>query len=396
MSYEQEAIGQLFSLTVGGTMFAVQLTTALTKELYHFFKKAVQEGVGPVAKHRLTMNEFLKRSNGVEIFNIKESDFKVFQAAAKKSPMLYYAGCLDKSSSKGERLITVCVSPADVPIVNQIIELNHLDASVVGSAKVSAADMGQEIPPLPDMDETLEEEEGSWWDFVGPEGEYGTPEENKAKREAADHAVPTQPVSGTENASPSATSSGSSRGKENEKPSVEASQQGIPQTTASPSAEIGAISGAESVIMGDGFVVYPDIAIIQAVKFATDHGKVSAELLQQELGISQNRAMELIDKMEELGVINPQKEVVMSYDDFLDSEINKLHKMNLPTQEAGKNAEPLDIEAIPVEIPNAAASKEGRKPIREQLDEVKAIREAKRPLNVDAVPMPQAVPTPIQ
>lgn len=375
MSYEQEAIGQLFSLTVGGTMFAVQLTTALTKELYHFFKKAVQEGAGPISRHRLTMHEFLKRSNGVEVFAIKEEDWKIFRAAAKKSPMYYYAGCLDVTAPKGERVITVCVSPADVPIVNQIIELNHLNVVPVGSAKVSTAEAGQEIPPMPDMDDVPEEEEGSWWDFVGPEGEYGTPDENKAKREAAEKAVPTQPESDTKSASPSATSSGSSRGKGSASQNGQTSRQAKPQITALLSAG----TGATDLIAGDGFVIYPDVTLITAIRCVTEHKEASVEMLQRELHIDMGLAERLMNDLEAKGVINSQKEVMMSYDDYLAKEIDKFH---------GNHAAPAEEKSSAETSRNPATS--GRKPIREQLDEVKSVRDAKQPLSVEVIPVPQA------
>lgn len=65
-----------------------------------------------------------------------------------------------------------------------------------------------------------------------------------------------------------------------------------------------------------------DTKLLEAIKLAVEEGKISTSLIQRRLGIGYGRAAQLIDKMEELGVVDkpegakPRK-VLISMEDYI-------------------------------------------------------------------------------
>lgn len=201
----QDPIDQMFSFTLNGVAFAIEIIGKVTPEILHFFGLLKNGGLKKEGEIAL---DLLKRGNGIEALNLREKELETFKEAAKGNGLRYAVSTLDKVNKPGERLMTVYFSPVDTAIVNQIIEINSLNTVKAGSAKMEEA--GEpEIPMPEDKDEPMLPEtppEEDWLQFFGPAGEFGTPEENRARAEELEHLDPTQPES--RNESPSKNSSG--------------------------------------------------------------------------------------------------------------------------------------------------------------------------------------------
>lgn len=231
MGYEQDAVNQMFSLTMNGVALAVEVMGKLTPQILHFFaatyKCIKNKGGDFIADHskkgrEIPFLKLMRRGNGVEAFDIREEDLEKFRAAAKGTPIYFYVGTVDKTHKEGERIMTVYVGPDDVPYVNRIIEHNNLNVVKSGSTKTQEIDpeVAKDIPPIPGAEKVENVEYAdSWGDFFGPDGEVDTPEANKAKREAAQNVRPTQPESSEKAESPSKSSSGQQKSEKTaEKP----------------------------------------------------------------------------------------------------------------------------------------------------------------------------------
>lgn len=268
MSYESEAVGQMFSLTVNGTMYAIQLGVNVSKEILAFLKKLTETKT--LSQHRLTMEEFLKKGGGVQAFNITEQDYKLFQKAVKHSPVQYFLGKLDQTSQKGERLYTIYVSAHDVPSVNQIIELNHLNVVDRGGAAVTQQgdEVGQTIPPF-DPQKYEENQAGhSWEEFFDQDGNF-VDEQEERERAAAN---PTPPESEQESAQASQSSSGQQ--KESHEPQSPHRENQTEQSPTAPQEQKTTHSSTES----RRAKVYDDFDAIEQMRAAqqSDHAQPTA------------------------------------------------------------------------------------------------------------------------
>lgn len=233
MGYEQDAVNQMFSLTINGVALAVEVMGKLTPQILHFFaatyKCIKNKGGDFIADHskkgrEIPFLKLMRRGNGVECFDIKEADLETFRNAIRQTNVYYYVGTVDVTHKEGERIMTISIGPDDVETVNRIIEHNHLNVVKTGSVKVEQVDpeIAKDMPPIPGA-ENIENVEyaDSWGDFFGPDGEVDTPDANKAKREAAKNVRPTQPESSKKTESPSKSSSGQQENeKTSERPSV--------------------------------------------------------------------------------------------------------------------------------------------------------------------------------
>lgn len=94
-------------------------------------------------KGQVKVEEMLRRGKGLAQFNLQEKDNAKFTAAAEEAGLCYATVCMDLSHKEGERIFTVFVARDDVFTVNNIIELNHLNA-VQGSSFVQE----EEKPPV--------------------------------------------------------------------------------------------------------------------------------------------------------------------------------------------------------------------------------------------------------
>lgn len=220
MGFESEATNQMFGFTLNGMALAIEVTGKLTTQLIHYFAAIIKycknKGVALLDEHghinhEIPLARIMARGNGVQSFDIKESDVETFRAAAKNTPMYYSLGSVDMTSKNGERMMTIFVGPDDVPFVNKIIEHNNISIVKTGEASVKSVDpeIAKNMPPVPEPKKSeTEERETTWANFVGPDNEVDTPETNKAKSEAANNVRPTQPVSEAKTESQSVASSG--------------------------------------------------------------------------------------------------------------------------------------------------------------------------------------------
>ncbi len=122
-----------------------------------------QESQQP-AHGQVKVEEMLKRGKGLAQFNLMEKDFPTFQSAAEEAGLLYAAVCMDKSHPEGERIYTLFCAKDDAFTINNIIELNNLNA-VQGSELIledaqPTQEAEQEAPSIPeDPSEVMSKEE---------------------------------------------------------------------------------------------------------------------------------------------------------------------------------------------------------------------------------------------
>lgn len=173
MNEAVQATEALFRITLSGITYILRMAEEVTRygqrssmdnAAMRGLLTSLQNQELPT-KGQVKIEEMLRRGQGLVSFNLREQDMKVFTAAANEAALCYAPVVMDKLHKEGERTITVFVSRADVFTVNNIIELNKLNA-VQGSNFVQ-----EKETPL--AQETVEEYE------TVPPVDYVEPEERR-------------------------------------------------------------------------------------------------------------------------------------------------------------------------------------------------------------------------
>ena len=172
MNEAVQATEAIFRITLSGITYALRIAEEVSRHgnrsnmdnaEMRSFLASLQNQEQPT-KGQVKIEEMLRRGQGLTSFNLREQDMKIFTAAADEATLCYAPVCMDQLHKEGERIITVFVSQADVFTVNNIIQINKLNA-VQGSSFV------QEEAPV--AEETVEQYE------TVPPVDYVEPDERR-------------------------------------------------------------------------------------------------------------------------------------------------------------------------------------------------------------------------
>lgn len=143
MNEAVEATEAIFRITLSGVTYVLRFADEMNRLGQHTktdnaammgFLSALQNQQQPT-KGQIKVEEMLRRGKGLTQFNLREQDNEKFTAAANEAGLCYATVCMDQTHKEGERIFTVFVSREDAFTVNNIIELNNLNA-VQGSSFV--------------------------------------------------------------------------------------------------------------------------------------------------------------------------------------------------------------------------------------------------------------------
>lgn len=271
MSTTPDAIDQLFSFTLNGIAYTVEIIGKNAPQIAKFFMGLTHQGVR--TKGEIKLHNLLRRGAGLEALNIREQDFPAFQKAAKKSGLLFSTVCMDEKSPKGERVFTVYFSEADMALVNNLLGITRINTVKAAEFRTVAEQAAENSPPQPEA----QEEEGRGIDqFVGEDGEYVKPSDLEREpyalpgqeplglpenaviyqqesvvislpeqAEGMERVIPTMPGSG--NGSPSAASSGL-YGREEARPELANPETALPMGNSPASLPMGTSSQVRAVV----------------------------------------------------------------------------------------------------------------------------------------------------
>lgn len=250
MNESSMATEEMFRVTLNGLTYTFRIVEAIIEGSARLertsqynntammgFLSALQDQDQPT-KGQVKVEEMLRRGKGLTQFNLMEKDYATFTAAAEEAGLLYAAVCMDKTHKEGERVFTLFCSRDDAFTINNIIELNNLNA--VRENDFIQEDVQPEQEAAPEQPEvTGDEPKAEMTDaekihqknqvFI----ERVTAQEERANRPIN----PTGPEV-TEQKAPSGIASGNSPGKqtqpgpssrENERPSVRGKIEGYKQ-----------------------------------------------------------------------------------------------------------------------------------------------------------------------
>ena len=131
-----EATEAIFRITLSGVTYVLRLADEMNRlgqssnkdnAAMMGFLSALQNQQQPT-KGQIKVEEMLRRGKGLAQFNLREQDNEKFTAAANEAGLCYATVCMDQTHKEGERIFTVFVSREDAFTVNNIIELNNLNA----------------------------------------------------------------------------------------------------------------------------------------------------------------------------------------------------------------------------------------------------------------------------
>ena len=143
MNEAVEATEAIFRITLSGVTYVLRFADEMNRlgqrtktdnAAMMGFLSALQNQQQPT-KGQIKVEEMLRRGKGLTQFNLREQDNEKFTAAANEAGLCYATVCMDQTHKEGERIFTVFVSREDAFTVNNIIELNNLNA-VQGSSFV--------------------------------------------------------------------------------------------------------------------------------------------------------------------------------------------------------------------------------------------------------------------
>lgn len=132
------ATEELFRITLQGVTYTFRIVEALIngadrlgqssdRNAMMGFLSSLQNQDQPT-KGQVKIEEMLRRGKGLAQFNLREEDFQTFQAAANEAGLLYASVCLDQTHTPGQRVYTVFCAGDDAATINNIIEINNLNA----------------------------------------------------------------------------------------------------------------------------------------------------------------------------------------------------------------------------------------------------------------------------
>ena len=136
MNEAVEATEAIFRITLSGVTYVLRLADEMNRlgqssnkdnAAIMGFLSALQNQQQPT-KGQIKVEEMLRRGKGLAQFNLREQDNEKFTAAANEAGLCYATVCMDQTHKEGERIFTVFVSREDAFTVNNIIELNNLNA----------------------------------------------------------------------------------------------------------------------------------------------------------------------------------------------------------------------------------------------------------------------------
>ncbi len=136
MNEAVEATEAIFRITLSGVTYVLRLADEMNRlgqssnkdnAAIMGFLSALQNQQQPT-KGQIKVEEMLRRGKGLAQFNLREQDNEKFTAAANEAGLFYATVCMDQTHKEGERIFTVFVSREDAFTVNNIIELNNLNA----------------------------------------------------------------------------------------------------------------------------------------------------------------------------------------------------------------------------------------------------------------------------
>ena len=136
MNEAVEATEAIFRITLSGVTYVLRLADEMNRlgqssnkdnAAIMGFLSALQNQQQPT-KGQIKVEEMLRRGKGLAQFNLREQDNAKFSAAANEAGLCYATVCMDLTHKEGERIFTVFVSREDAFTVNNIIELNNLNA----------------------------------------------------------------------------------------------------------------------------------------------------------------------------------------------------------------------------------------------------------------------------
>lgn len=143
MSTVQDPIDQLFSFTLNGIAYTVEIVGKCAPEVVKFFMGLTHQGAR--TKGEIKLHNLLRRGSPMEALNIRENDFERFAEAAKKSGLLYSTVCMDDQNPEGSRVYTVYFSQPDLAIVNNILQVQRINS--VKAASFQPAPRRDAAPP---------------------------------------------------------------------------------------------------------------------------------------------------------------------------------------------------------------------------------------------------------
>lgn len=136
MNEAVEATEAIFRITLSGVTYVLRLADEMNRlgqssnkdnAAIMGFLSALQNQQQPT-KGQIKVEEMLRRGKGLAQFNLREQDNEKFTTAANEAGLCYATVCMDQTHKEGERIFTVFVSREDAFTVNNIIELNNLNA----------------------------------------------------------------------------------------------------------------------------------------------------------------------------------------------------------------------------------------------------------------------------
>ncbi len=155
MNEAVEATEAIFRITLSGITYVLRIAdeinrfgqrSSMDNAAIRGFLSALQSQEQPT-KGQVKIEEMLRRGQGLVQFNMREQDNEKFTAAAKEAGLCYSTVCMDQLHKEGERVLTVFVARNDAFTVNNIIELNNINA-VQGSSFVQEEEMAVSHDPV--------------------------------------------------------------------------------------------------------------------------------------------------------------------------------------------------------------------------------------------------------
>ena len=138
MSEAAMAAEEMFRVTLSGITYTFRIVEAIISGAVHVNQASNRtammgflapfENQVPANEGQVKVEQMLRRGKGLAQFNLREQDYATFTAAAKESGLTYATVEMDKVHPAGQRVLTIFVAFDDAHTVNNIFELNNLNA----------------------------------------------------------------------------------------------------------------------------------------------------------------------------------------------------------------------------------------------------------------------------
>lgn len=250
MNESSMATEEMFRVTLNGLTYTFRIVEAIIEGSSRIdratsyrdnammgFLSALQDQNQPT-KGQVKVEEMLRRGKGLAQFNLMEKDYATFTAAAEEAGLLYAAVCMDKTHKEGERIYTLFCSGDDAFTINNIIELNNLnavrendfiqeDVQPAQGAPLDQPEITGDEPKIPMTEaEKIHQKNQAFIDRVTAQEERANQPINPTGPEVKKQNVPSVTTSGS---SPSKQSELNHFSRGNEKPSIKGKIEGYKQ-----------------------------------------------------------------------------------------------------------------------------------------------------------------------